>query len=271
MSIMPRFKTLLFLFISFLLLVGCSDSSSLLPACCNDIDVSGFAKLTILSADTTIVAATDWRTKGMVASVKNEGACSASSAFGITSLVESYHAITTGLLFNLSEQQMVDCDADNNACSGNGDPIAMLNGMMVQNGLETEALYPYVGAQGTCKYDATKVVATIPDFGLVPPGDEDSLKAYVAKKGPVLAFIDDCHQSFVNYKSGVYYEPMCSSTRPTRAVVIVGYDVDSETGNEYWIVRASLGTTWGNNGYIYMGRNMGNNCGIASYALSSKY
>ena len=259
------YRTLFCLFVSLFLLAGCSDSSHTLPDDCNSINVSGFAKLTILPADTTSTAVVDWRTKGMVTPVKNEETCHASWAFGISALVESYHAITTGTLLSLSEQQMIDCDAVGDTCSGGGNPIESLKEMIAQGGLETEASYPYVGDQRTCKFKSAPGYATIPGVGMLPPGDEESLKAYVAK-GPVLAFIDACHQSFADYTSGVYYEPMCSSRRPTRAVFVVGYGGDP--GSEYWIVRTSLGREWGDIGYIHMSRNRHNNCGIASFALS---
>lgn len=266
MNVMFRFAALLCLCVPLFLFAGCSNSSDTLPYYCKGINVSGFSKLTILPADTTGVTADDWRPKGVVTPVKNEGECHASWAFGITALVESYHAITTAMLLSLSEQQLIDCDAVGHVCSGGGNPIESLKGMIGQNGLENAASYPYTGRQGTCKFDASHVAATIPGVGLLPPGDEESLKAYVTNQGPVLAFIDACHPSFTNYKSGVYYEPLCNSTRPTRAVVVVGYGGDP--GSEYWIVRASLGTEWGVGGYIYMSRNRDNNCGIASFALS---
>jgi cathepsin L len=255
------FVTLFCLLISLLLLAGCSTSG-----CGNNIDVNSFSGLTVLPTATTTSASYDWRSKGMVTGVKSEGDCHASWAFGITGLVEGYHAINTGYLISLSEQQLVDCDADSCACAGYGDPIKVLTGMLAQNGLEAETSYPYIGTQGTCKYNAAQVKATIPGVGLIPSGDEESLKAYVEKVGPVLAFIDADHSSFTNYTSGVYYEPLCRSTYPTRTVLIVGFGSDS--GSDYWIVKTSLGTSWGINGYIYMSRNRSNNCGIASYALS---
>ena len=263
MSILFRSAALFCLIIFHL--IACSSSSDLPSDCNNSIDVSSFSTLTALPADTTSTTSTDWRSKGMVTQVKNEETCNSSWAFGITGLVEGYHALNTGSLLSLSEQQMIDCDAGGNSCTANADPVAIINAMILQNGLETEVSYPYTATQVTCRYNPAHVAATILAVGLLPAGDEESLKAYVAKKGPVLAFIDACHSSFTNYTSGIYYEPACSSTSPTRAVLIVGYDTN--TDGDYWIVKASLGTSWGVNGYIYMSRNRSNNCGIASYAL----
>ncbi|XP_026677399.1 cathepsin L-like, partial [Diaphorina citri] len=64
---------------------------------------------------------------------------------------------------------------------------------------------------------------------------------------------------------GVYYEPECNSTQLDHAVLVVGYGTD-ENGNDYWLVKNSWNTTWGDEGYIKMARNRENNCGVASSA-----
>jgi hypothetical protein len=99
----------------------------------------------------------------------------------------------------------------------------------------------------------------------VSPGDEVSLKGYVAQ-GPVLALIDAGQPSFNLYTSGVYSEPACRTQKPTRAVLIVG--CGTIDGQDYWLVKNSIGTSWCAAGYIFMSRNNNNNCGIASFALA---
>ena len=201
----------------------------------------------------------DWRALGAVTPVKNEGGCDSSWAFAVTGLVESDHRIRSGTLLSLSEQELDDCTGSGSGCGG-GSPIAALRTVISKGGLTSAASYPYTAREGTCKPSAP--VATIPGAGRVPPGDEVSLQNYVAR-GPVLALIDES-AAVDGYRGGIFAGP-CSADNPTQAVLIVGYATSGS--GEYWIVKNSLGTSWGASGYIYMLRHK-NICGIANFALA---
>ena len=221
-----------------------------------------YDRLTVLPALAGGAASQDWRAHGAVTPVKNEGECDASWAFAVTGLVEGDNAIRAGTLRNLSEQELLDCTGSPSGCGG-GSPIDALRTLIAKGGLPSESSYPYTARTGVCK--ASIPVATIPGAGRVPPGDELSLQGYVAR-GPVLVLIDASQPSFASYAGGIYNEPACRTDNPTRAVLIVGYGTSS--GQDYWIVKNSLGTSWGASGYIFMSRNNNNNCGIASFALA---
>ena len=64
--------------------------------------------------------------------------------------------------------------------------------------------------------------------------------------------------------AGVYYDPACSSSELNHSVLVVGYGTDG--GSDYWLVKNSWDTAWGDGGYIKMSHNRGNNCAIATYA-----
>ena len=224
------------------------------------VDTTGFDQLRVLPALAGSTPDKDWRTQGAVTPVRNEGGCDASWAFAVTELVESDHFIRTGMLLALSTQELLDCTGFGSGCNG-GSPIGALRTVIAKGGLALTADYPYTATMAACK--ATTAVATIPGAGLVPPGDEVSLQNYVAQ-GPVLALIDDSDTSFSTYHSGIYTGP-CSDSHPTHAVQIVGYGTNGL--GDYWIVRNSLGTSWGSSGYILMARHQ-NICGIANYAVA---
>lgn len=217
-----------------------------------------YDRLTVLPALTSNGGDVDWRSKGAVTPVKNEGTCDASWAFAVTGMVEAAHLIRAGQLFNLSEQELLDCTGAGSACRG-GSPIAALRTVIAKGGLAKTASYPYTAREGTCK--PLTPVATIPGAGRVPPGDEASLQAYVAQ-GPVLALVN-ASAAFDSYKGGIFTGP-CSDNNPTQAVLIVGYTNGS---GGYWIVKNSLGSSWGAQGYIYLARGT-NLCGIANYAIA---
>jgi len=214
-----------------------------------------------------IADSVDWREKGVVTGVKNQEQCGSCWAFSATGAVEGAWAIKYGAkkLVSLSEQNLIDCSGDygNYGCDG-GLMDNAFEYIFQNRGIDTEDSYPYTGVDGSCKYSANSVGASVYSYADVNPGSERELTNAIGTAGPVSVAIDASQASFQFYSSGVYFEPSCSSYQLDHGVLAVGYG--SQNSQDFYIVKNSWGPEWGSNGYILMARNKHNNCGIASAA-----
>jgi len=210
--------------------------------------------------------AIDWRTKGAVGPVKNQGQCGSCWAFSATAALEGAHALSGKPYVALAEQQLVDCSGafGNMGCNGGLMDQAFEYLINATQGEDTSAAYPYKGVGGACAYSPATVGATIKSFVDVKAADENALTEAVSSVGPVSVAIDAA-SDFMFYSSGVYDSTQCSSSPQTlnHGVTAVGYGTDGAA--PFWIVRNSWGASWGEAGYIRMARGK-NMCGIADVA-----
>jgi len=206
--------------------------------------------------------AVDWRTKGYVTPIKNQGHCGSCWAFSTTGSLEGQHFKKAGKLVSLSEQNLVDCSKreGNKGCKGGlmdkGFEYVKMNG-----GIDTEESYPYKGKDGICEFKQADVGATLTSFKDVR-GGEEALAQAVSEVGPISVAMDAGHQSFQLYKKGIYKERACSSKRLDHGVLAVGYGSEGE--KDYWIVKNSWGTVWGQEGYFWLAKGENNMCGLAT-------
>merc|ERR1739846_74706 len=219
----------------------------------------------IAPANVQLPKSVDWRTQGAVTDVKNQGQCGSCWAFSTTGALEGQHFHKTGKLVSLSEQNLVDCSASfgNNGCQG-GLMDNAFRYIKANGGIDTETAYPYDGEEEQCHFSRSSIGATDKGFVDITQGDEEALKAAIATVGPVSVAIDAGHPTFQFYHEGIYDEKDCSPVNLDHGVLAVGYGTTEE--GDYWLVKNSWSTKWGDEGYIKMSRNKNNQCGIASCA-----
>lgn len=206
----------------------------------------------------------DYRKKGMVTPVKNQGSCGSCWAFSSAGALEGQLAKQTGQLLDLSPQNLVDCVTENSGCGG-GYMTNAFRYVQMNGGIDSEEAYPYVGEDQPCRYNSTGMAAQCKGYKEIPVGNEHALAVAVWKVGPVSVGVDATLNTFQFYQKGVYYDPNCNKDDINHAVLAVGFGVTIK-GKKYWIVKNSWGEDWGNKGYILMARNRDNLCGISNLA-----
>jgi C1A family cysteine protease len=208
--------------------------------------------------ETATPATVDWTTKGAVTAVKNQGQCGSCWSFSTTGSVEGAHFLKTGKLVSLSEQQLVDCSTSfgNQGCNGGlmDDAFKYIESA---GGLMTEADYPYTAADGTCKFDKSKVAATITNYKDVTPKSESQLMAAVATQ-PISIAVEANQMSWQFYFGGVI--TFDCGQQLDHGVLLVGYM--EKSGKDVWKVKNSWGPSWGSDGYLYIERGSSDLCGV---------
>merc|ERR1712212_544891 len=208
--------------------------------------------------------AKDWRKEdGVVSAVKNQARCGSYWAFSATGSLEGQMMLKKHKKVSLSEQQLVDCSGDfgNHGCRG-GLMTEAFDYIKDVGGIESEESYPYQAENRNCRFDKSKVVATVTGYEEIPRFDEEELKKVIGNRGPVSVAIH-ATSHFQFYNTGIFVDGSCSSRRLNHGVLAVGYG--AENGQEFYIVKNSWGPGWGEHGFIRMARR-NNMCGIATMA-----
>ena len=231
------------------------------------VEVGGYGCKSFSSDSSSAPSSLDWRSKSAVTSIKDQGQCGSCWTFSATGAVEGAWAISKGQLVDLSEQELVDCATGvsygSHGCSGGQMDGAFK--FIMENGQCALSAYPYTSGVtktgGSCQ--KCSAVVDISSCSDVKSNDQVSLKAAVAQQ-PVAIAIEADTRYFQSYSGGVLTSSSCG-TNLDHGVLIVGYG--TENGQDYWLVKNSWGTSWGDKGYVKIARSSSTNdagiCGIA--------
>jgi C1A family cysteine protease len=187
-----------------------------------------------------------------ITSVKNQkscGSCWAFAAAGVTEGAMNYNLGRRNLTMpnvDISEQELVDCDATSSGCSGGYGSTAL--NYIASTGIVNEATYAYKGYDAACPNDVTSVRYKIKAKGPTydPWTQPTYVKQYLQDYGPMYVRFY-VYSDFDSYTSGIYSHT-AGYGRGWHLMTLVGYN---DTGS-YWIVKNSWGTAWGQSGYVYI-------------------
>jgi len=229
----------------------------------------------------------DWRTKGMVTPVKDQGQCGSCWAFSTIGTIESHWALKGNTLTQFSEQLLVDCSNGcsneppygpvcNQGCNG-GWQWNAYSDVISWGGVETETQYPYTAETGSCHKNPKILQAKVKSYVCLSnqtagAANEDQMAAYLMQTGPIAVAMDADILQY--YYSGIvdpwFPDWECDPTQLDHALLIVGWGVESSEiwgQTPFWIVKNSWGADWGEDGYFRLIRGTGA-CGINN-AVSS--
>ncbi|XP_062519424.1 procathepsin L-like [Corticium candelabrum] len=247
----------------------------------------------------------DWREKGIVTPVKDQGTVGTCWAFSTIENIESQWAKAGHTLTSLSVEQLVDCDNTVDPKNMHADcgvfggwPYLAYDYIKTMGGLESEQDYPYCSGTGKCypcatsKYNKTRCGPPTPycrkndscdarldSMKFVPGlrvldwvairGEETEMMSQLVTRGPLSILINAEFLQF--YHSGVWSPPkfLCGNDTD-HAVLLVGYGTEKVLFGEkpYWLVKNSWGMKWGMDGYFKLERGKGI-CGVETGVTSA--
>jgi len=190
---------------------------------------------------------------------RNQLSCGGCWAFSITGVIEAAKSIKQGSVNTYSSvQQMLDCNTQNFGCNG-GDLITGMN-YALNNGIENDSAYTYLGYSGSpCYYSASKATNKISGYQYCSNLTTNykcstSIVYSLLQKGPLSVVTNGGSWAFQNYAGGLF-NAACSTI--DHGVILAGYGISGST--QYWLVRNSWGSSWGEGGYIRIVINPSNN------------
>ena len=215
----------------------------------------------------------DWRdVESYVTAVKDQGSCGSCWAFSTVANLEGLYWKGHKVSKTFSEQMLVDCDTNDSGCNGGLMDLAF-DWLKDNGGIEDDTDYPYKGRKQTCAQDTSKFVPNFKVTGYEMlgeasgdwyPCEESDMVEFLYKTGPLSVALNATPVQF--YSKGILDPSSCSTSGINHAVTLVGYG--NESGKDYWILKNSWGSSWGESGYFRLVRGK-EACGINYYVITA--
>jgi len=218
-------------------------------------------------AKADLPSAFDWRALNGCTPIKNQQACGSCWAFSTIGALECNIRIRDGLIVNLSEQWLIDCNQEESldvpalgfdgvwGCQGGWFAHDYLSGVKRDpcggaGGVSNDQS-PYYGVDHACACPyihrfAIDAWAYIAGEELIP--EPDAIKQAIMEYGPISVAVY-AGDAFGAYMGGVFN--VNEQVEPNHAVVLVGWD-DAKGAAGAWILRNSWSTQWGEDGYMWI-------------------
>jgi C1A family cysteine protease len=215
------------------------------------MDLSYLEKERGIIALEALPAAWDWRYRNGTTPAKDQSHCPVCWAFAATGVLESKTLIHSGLAYDLSEENVKECNDWLRGCYGG--TIFTATSYFTRHGAVLEASNPYnPDTTGYCNSSVPRVVQ-VSGWRLVGSSDVAAIKNAVYQYGPCYTSMYASFPGFVNY-DGSYVLYYTGNESPDHAVMIVGWDdnLRHAGGSGAWICKNSWGADWGDNGFFYI-------------------
>ncbi|EAR83540.1 papain family cysteine protease (macronuclear) [Tetrahymena thermophila SB210] len=180
---------------------------------------------------------------GLLQPVENQGQCGSCWAFSTSGAVESYYSAKKNITLNLSKQQLVDCVYDHGGCDGGwfNDAFKYIQSVGI---VLNATYYPYINKDQTEPCQLSKLPKGTSFYQIQGykklENDTSVIKQAIMQNGALSIAVDATY--WANYKSGIFTQK--EKPQINHAVTLIGW------GSDYWLLRNSWGSSWGEQGYI---------------------
>jgi len=187
----------------------------------------------------------DWREQGKLSAIEDQGNCGSCYTFSTAAALQDALSLKGIADPDLSEQNLLSCNQEGYGCDGG----FFLHDMHVSPGAVQGKDFPYQAKKVACKQNLAHPYQ-LTSWAYIPTNSKDGvptvdeIKAAIFQYGTISAGVA-VTQDFMNYKSGIFNK-CTTATQPNHAINIVGWDDDGQ----YWIMRNSWGSRFGENGYM---------------------